>query len=375
MIYLDNAATSAVKPFVVHLRHFYESIFTSVNAGRGAHRKSIRALNGINKTAEKISNLFNIDNPSSIAFLPNATYALNLAISGVVNQGEHIITTEMDHNSVLRPTAQKGNYTIVKADKNGYVHPKSIEEAITPQTKLIVCTHISNVCGSIQPVEKISQIAKKHNVLFLLDASQSAGCVTVDAQKIGADMIAFSGHKGLLGPLGTGGLYVSDTVKLNPVISGGTGSLSESIVQPDFMPDMLQSGTLNTPGIIALGTAIDCLLPIDETHRREKQMAKRFIDDILNMKNTTVYGTKTGDRNGTVSFNIDGIDPAVVEEQLDREYNIIVRAGYHCSPLAHKALGSYPKGSVRVSFGYFNNDYDRMAITDAIYRISKQIRV
>ncbi len=366
MIYLDNAATSFKKPWCVFAKLFYESILTSVNAGRGAHRKSMRALEGINATAEALATLFNIDNPSDIAFLPNASYALNLAMLGILKDDDHVIVTSMDHNSVLRPAALWGNFTIVEADASGYVEPEDIENAIKPETNLIVCSHASNVCGAIQPVSQIGKIAKKYGIHFLLDAAQSAGCMDINIKEIGADMLAFSGHKGLLGPLGTGGLYVNPDVSLNPIISGGTGSMSESLIQPAFMPDMLQVGTLNTPAIMALGTAVKCIDSPEETLFREKRLAEKFIEDLSNFDCIKIYGPLKGERNGTVAFNIGNYDPSEVEEYLDREKGIIVRSGYHCSPLAHKTLGSHQSGAVRVSFGYYSTDYERYALLDAI---------
>lgn len=372
MIYLDNAATSAKKPLCVFGKLFYESLFTSVNAGRGAHSKSLRAVNGINKTAEALAKLLNIDDPSCIAFTPNATYAINLAMLGLLTPGDHVIVTAMDHNSVMRPAAHFGDFTVVDADDNGYVNPKDIEAVIRPETTLIVCTHVSNVCGAIQPVEEIGEIAKKYQIHFLLDASQSIGCMEVDAKKIGADLIAFPGHKGLLGPLGTGALYVENDTLLKPVITGGTGSLSESLIQPRFMPDMLHAGTMNTPAIMALGTAASCIEDPKITHKYEQELAELFIEDLLCMDGVSVYGPLKNNRNGTVSFNINGVEPAEVEDYLDKEKKIIVRSGYHCAPIAHKTLGSDKKGSVRASFGYFNTNYDRMKLTDAIYSFLKE---
>lgn len=371
MRYLDNAATSAQKPFSVIAKMWKETLLTSVNAGRGAHRKSLRAVNGINKTAESLARLFNIADPSRIAFLPNATYALNLGMLGVLSPGDHVVVTAMDHNSVLRPAALWGNFTIVPAEADGFVDPVKIEKAIRPETALVVCTHASNVCGTVQDIEKICDAAHRGGALFMLDAAQSAGCMELDAEKPGADLIAFSGHKGLLGPLGTGGLYAAPGVNLRPVITGGTGSLSESLYQPAFMPDILHSGTMNTPAIMALGTAADIIENPEEIFVRERELAKDFVSDLKNMDGVVVYGTDGDNRNGTVSFNAVGADPAEIEEYLDREHKIIVRAGYHCAPLAHKALGSGKAGSVRVSFGYFSTDSDRMAVSDAIYDFLK----
>jgi len=372
MIYLDNAATSAKKPAGVILSLLRESVFTSVNAGRGAHRKSIRAMKGISRAAERVAELFGADDSSRVAFLPNATYALNFAMLGVLSPGDHIIVTSMDHNSVLRPAAKWGNFTVVDADSDGIVNPENIEKAILPETALIVCTHVSNVCGAIQPVEKIAELAHKYGILFMLDASQSAGCMEIDVKKIKADIIAFSGHKGLLGPLGTGGIWADDGILFRPIVTGGTGSLSESLIHPAFMPDVFQSGTLNTPAIIALGKAIGLLDNPNDTFERERALAKAFEADLKNMTDIVLYGTDTLSRNGTVSFNIRGVAPAELEEFLDCEKGIIVRSGFHCAPLAHKTLGSEKSGSVRVSFGYYSTEKHQRAISDAVYSFLKQ---
>ena len=372
MIYLDNAATSAQKPLSVIFRFWKETLTTSVNAGRGAHRLSIRALEGINSAAESLAGLFNIDDPSRIAFLPNATYALNLGILGALKPGDNVIVTSMDHNSVLRPAALWGDFTIVAADAEGYVNPQDIESAIKSNTALIVCSHVSNVCGTVQNIEEISAIAGKYEIPFLLDAAQSAGCMDIDAKKLGVDMIAFSGHKGLLGPLGTGGLYVSPQMSLSPVITGGTGSMSESLFQPDFMPDMLQSGTMNTPAVIALGAAAEIVKDTSEIYERERELAVKFIADLKNMPGVRVFGRADGERNGAVAFNVFGRDCSEIEELLDRRYGIIVRAGYHCAPLAHKTIGSGDTGAVRVSFGFYSTDRHRKAASDAVYQIIKR---
>lgn len=373
MLYLDNAATSCRKPVCVYRDMFLNTLYLSANAGRGGHRLSVKAAEKTAQTAQVIAELFNIENPMQIAFTQNATYALNMAIAGAA-AGEHIIVTSMEHNSVLRPSAAYCKYTSVKADSGGIVNPADIERAIRHNTKLIVCTHISNVCGSIQPIEEIGNIAKKHKIAFLVDAAQSAGTADIDVKKMNISMLAFSGHKGLMGPLGTGGLYVDEGLNITPIISGGTGSASESLAQPDFMPDMLQSGTLNTPAIAALGSGVKFILKETPSAilAHERRLALRLINEMKNIDGITVYGSDDDSkRSGTLCFNIDGKDSGEVSGILNDSYSIAVRGGWHCAYPAHKTLGTEKGGSVRVSFGYFNTDKDVSAFVDAVSKLMK----
>lgn len=371
MLYLDNAATSYRKPVCVYKTFIKNMIKNSGNAGHGGNRCSISAMNTVLETQDKIAKLFNIQKPANIAFCQNATYALNMAILGTAGEGGHIIITQTEHNSVLRPVHRLGNYSVISADKNGYTKAEEVEESIRSDTVLIICNHVSNVCGSIQNVEKIGQIAQKHNIPFLVDASQSAGCIEVDAERIKADMIAFSGHKGLMGPLGTGGLYVKNPDKLKPVIVGGTGSMSKSLTQPGIMPDMLHSGTLNAPAIAALGSGAEFVMRqgIGEIKRKEKELCDVLINGLLNMGGIKVY--TTGNHTGVCAFNIEGISCQEVGERLDKDYNIMVRSGWHCAPLVHEAIGTKEIGAVRVSFGFFNKRADAERLLDAVFKISK----
>lgn len=374
MLYLDNAATSYQKPMAVYRAMLKNTWKNSVNAGHGGHTYSVRGAAEILKTSEKLANLFHIGNPERIAYTPNATYALNMAIGGLLKNGGHAVVTQMEHNSVLRPVHYYGNYTVVKADREGRVAPAAIEAAICPDTVLIVCTHISNVCGTIQPIEEIGKIAKKHNIPFLVDAAQSAGSTPIDVEKMHIDMLAFSGHKGLLGPLGTGGLYVGENVTLSPVLFGGTGSQSESLIQPAVMPDMLHCGTLNTPAIIALGAGVDYIQKrsVEDIAESECRLAKKFMDNLLNMPDVIVYGKPDkAERNGTVAFNIRRMDSVETAQRLNDEFQICVRGGWHCAYPAHVAIGSEKGGAVRASFGAFDHMHAVNRITDALYQIMK----
>lgn len=373
MLYLDNAATSLKKPLCVAGNMFLNTLMLSANAGRGGHYYSILAMEKLMETAELLSGLFNADNPLCFAFLQNATLALNMAISGIADGG-HIVITQMEHNSVLRPVHAMGNYTVVNADSEGFVNPCDIEKAVRYDTRLIVCTHASNVCGSIQAIEKVGEIAKKYDIPFLVDAAQTAGIVDIDVKKMNISLLAFSGHKGLMGPLGTGGLYVREDIKLKPIISGGTGSKSESPLQPDFMPDMLHSGTLNTPAVASLGSSIKFInrQTTGAILDHERYLAWRFINELKNMSGVTVYGSDDiTKRNGTVCFNIDKLSSGAVSEILNDDYYIAVRGGWHCAYPAHKAIGTEKSGAVRASFGYFNKKKDVERIVDAVGRIAR----
>lgn len=372
MLYLDNAATSVKKPLSVYVRLFAATVFSSGNAGRGGHKMSMKAVRSIVDTQDLIALLFNIDTPQNIVFTQNATQALNTAIFGTVKEGEHIVVTEMEHNSVLRPAYRLGNCTVVNADSNGYVHASDTEKAIRPDTKLIVCTHASNVCGTVQPVYEIGRIAKKHNIPFLIDTAQTAGCVGVDAAKMNADMIAFSGHKGLMGPLGTGGLYIKEPDKLRPFMYGGTGSNSASVFQPEIMPDKFHSGTVNTPAIAALGEGVKYILKygVDAVGEYEARLSEMFRENLLNMKNVTVYGG--GQSTATVAFNVGELSSEESFESLKGK--AALRAGYHCAPLAHRAIGTEKRGVLRASFGVFNSVKDVRKISDYIYKISRNIK-
>lgn len=373
MIYLDNAATTLRKPFPVTASLIKNSIFSNVNAGRGSHRFSLKGAAMLDAAAEELSVLFGIEDSSRIAFMPNATLALNTAIGGVLPDGGHAVVTSMEHNSVLRPIHAHASYTMVWANEEGFVNPNDIEAVIGKDTKLIICTHISNVCGSIQPIAEIGAIARRHNLLFLVDAAQSAGLLDIDVREMNIDLLAFSGHKGLMGPMGTGGLYVGERAELVPIITGGTGSASDSLTQPDTLPDMLQSGTQNVPAISALGRAAAFVREIGTTRilAHERALADEFMQLISGIDGVRILGS--GDirrRNGTVAFVLDRLPSAEASEQLDKEYSIAVRGGWHCAYTAHKTLGSAAFGAVRASFGYYNNRNDVKRLAAAVKKLS-----
>ena len=374
MIYLDNPATSMKKPQIVYDMMYKNTVNCSVNAGRGSHFASIRGAEGIAKTQEELAELFNIKTPERIAFTQNATYALNMAISGFLSPRDHVIITSMEHNSVLRPVHRLCSYTIVKADNQGIINPADIQHAILKNTKMIITTHASNVCGTIMPVYEIGEICRKYNIPYLLDCAQTAGAVEIDVEAMNVSMLAFSGHKGLLGPLGTGGLYVSDKIELNPVIVGGTGTESGNRNQPKTMPDMLHSGTMNTPAVMTLAESVRYIknIGVKNIGAKEKNLAVYLIDGLLNIDGVRVYGLRDGNRNGTVAFNIGNLDSQEVSDILNNDYKIATRGGYHCSYIAHETLGTQKTGAVRAGFGAFSTKQEADALLLAVSKIAKK---
>ncbi|HLR21670.1 MAG TPA: aminotransferase class V-fold PLP-dependent enzyme [Tissierellaceae bacterium] len=375
MIYFDNAATSFPKPDNVYEEVMKVMKEYGANPGRSGHKLALKAGRDIFETRELISKLFNTGNPMNIVFTFNGTESLNLGIKGVLQPGDHVITTSMEHNSVLRPIKhlekKDVESTIVKADSSGLVDPSDIEAAIKPNTKLIVVTHISNLTGSIMPIEKIGEIAKDNNIYYLVDAAQSAGVYNIDVEKMNIDILAFPGHKSLLGPQGTGGLYIREGIDLQSVFQGGTGSRSDSLEQPDTKPDKYESGTTNAPGIIGLGAGIRYILDkgIDNIRKYEEDLTKYFIDEVTKINGVEVYGPLDIKKQASVvSININDKDSSEIAYILDEEYNIAVRPGMHCAPLGHETIGTFEQGTVRFSFGIFNT-YDE--IDQAIYAIKK----
>lgn len=371
MIYLDNAATTLVKPYaVIEACNLWLNRY-SANPGRGGHKLALNAGNKIYECRELISKLFNIERPENIVFTMNTTMALNIAINGFVKPGMHIVISGMEHNSVYRPVSNCGcPFTVAEPDPTGYVSVESIKKAVRPNTALIIVTHASNIVGTINPIKEIGEFAKSRGITFLVDAAQSAGVLDIDVKRDNIDMLAFAGHKMLMGPTGTGGLYISPNVRLSPILYGGTGSVSESADQPDFLPDRFESGTLNVVGIAGLTEGVRYILKntTNAIRKHEQKLTERLLQGLYNMDNITLYGG--ADRVGIVSFSMDNIDSVSVCNILD-SMNIASRGGLHCAPLAHKSLNTQ-NGLVRLSVSCFNinNHIDRAV--DAIYKISKQ---
>lgn len=352
MIYFDNAATGWPKPPKVSAA-VNEALQKAGNPGRGAHESAAWAAEKVYSVREKTAQLFNIDDPLQIAFTYNATYALNMAIN--MAEGE-IITTSMDHNSVLRPVFARGNYNIVKADVQGHLSPEKIISRISDRTGTVIMTHSSNVTGEIYNIKPIAEYCRKRRILFMLDCAQTAGVFPIDVQEMKIDVLCFPGHKGLLGPQGTGGIYVRKGLKIKPFIRGGTGSKSFMPVQPDEFPDCLESGTVNTHGLAGLGASIEYIRSrgVEKIHNRESFLRKYFTETVGKIPEIIVYGPETGDFTGTVSINVRGFESMETAQYL-AEHGIAVRGGFHCAPLAHRSLGTNDSGTVRFSFGHGNN--------------------
>lgn len=381
MIYLDNAATSFPKPEKV-----YDEIIRCMreycaNPGRGGHSMAIESGKAVMQAREDISNFFNINNPLQLCFTKNATEALNIAIKGYLNQGDHVITTSMEHNSVIRPlkTLERDleiEITIIKGDEYGEIDAADIRKNIKSNTKLIISTLSSNVNGIILPVTEIGKIASESKIAFMLDASQGAGSIKIDVEEMNISMLAFPGHKGLLGPQGTGGLYVGNGIGLKSIYQGGTGSNSEMVYQPEYMPDLHESGTLNTPGIIGLGCGIGFInnFGIDNLAKYKHILVKRLFEGISDVNGIKIYSKNSIENNsGIIAFNFMDVESTEVSYVLDKVYEIASRAGLHCAPLAHETLGTVKSGIVRLSVGCFNTIEEIDSTVKAIKEIGNNL--
>ncbi|WP_129599775.1 aminotransferase class V-fold PLP-dependent enzyme [Anaerophilus nitritogenes] len=380
MIYLDNAATTYPKPENVYLKMDECMRKYGANPGRSGHTLALQAGRIIYRTRELLCELFHIDNPMQIIFTCNATDSLNLALKGILKSGDHVITTSMEHNSMIRPimTLKKFgvDHTIVQCDQDGKIHPKDIKKAIQKNTKLIAMTHGSNVTGTIMPIYEVGEIAKEANILFLVDAAQTAGVYPIDVQKMNIDLLAAPGHKGLLGPQGTGILYIKEDIELMQMKEGGTGSKSELLTQPDILPDRYESGTPNTSGIAGLGAGIEFILKegIDKIREHEEYLTRYMLMGLKQIEKVKIYGPKNEKKQAAVvSINIGQEDSSEVSYLLDKVFSIGVRSGLHCAPLAHKTIGTFEQGTVRFSIGYFNTEEDIKKAIGAIKRICEEM--
>lgn len=377
MIYLDNAATSFPKPEVVYKAtdSFFRRL--AVNPGRGSHRLSIEASQVILRARRRLAELFNAPDPARIVFTLNTTEALNLAIKGVLSGGDHVVTSSIEHNSVVRPLKALEGFgvkvTKVQASQEGKVSSGDIEAAITANTRLIVLSHAGNVTGTIQPIEEIGQIARRRGILFLVDAAQTAGVLPIDVERQNIDLLAFPGHKGLFGPSGTGGLYIKKNIELQPLREGGTGTESEFDIQPEELPERFEAGTLNSVGIAGLLAGVEFILDMGQQQIRthELMLVERLIAGLRAIPTVTVFGPRKADESvATVSLTVGGWEPADVGAVLDESFGIAVRTGLHCAPDAHKTIGSFPNGNIRVSPGFFNTLAEIDSFLDAIKKLA-----
>lgn len=377
MIYLDNAATTMKKPDAV-VQAVVQAMVSSGNAGRSGHSASLCASRIVFETRKLIAGFFNAESPECIAFTANSTESLNIAIKGITEKGDHIITTELEHNSVLRPLyemeKQGAELTIIKSDSKGIIDCSDLEKHIKSNTKAIICTHASNLTGNVVDIERIGSIARRHNVLLVVDASQTAGVFGIDVQKMNIDILCFTGHKALMGPQGTGGIYVRKGVEVKPLLSGGSGVQSYSKEHPSQMPTALEAGTLNTHGIAGLNAAIKYIneTGLDNIRKKEQKLMRMFYEGVKDLPDVRIYGDfDTEERCAIVTLNVGEYNSSQVSDVLFEEYGIATRPGAHCAPLMHKALGTVQQGAVRFSFSHLNTEEETEKAIEALSNMAK----
>lgn len=378
MIYLDSAATSYHKPDGV-ARAVAEAISHMGNPGRGAHEASLDASRVVYGTREKMAELFGAEEASQIVFTANSTESLNIAIQGLLDPGDHVITTVMEHNSVLRPLylcQQRGaSLTILPFSAAGTVTPEAIEAVIRSNTRMIVCTHGSNLTGDLNDLEAIGRVCKKHHLLFVVDASQTAGVFPIQMDSMNIDVLCFTGHKSLMGPQGTGGMCVRKGVRIRPLLVGGSGIDSYSKIHPQVMPTALEAGTLNAHGIAGLSAALDFIKKVtpDVIRQKEEELTRRFVSQIKSIPGVKLYGNyEQFPRAPILSLNILDYDSGEIADVLAQDYGIMTRAGAHCAPLMHEALGTKSQGAVRFSFSYFNTEEEIDQAANAIRELAEE---
>jgi len=383
MIYFDNAATSWPKPDKTWkaMEHFMRNI--GANPGRSGHQQSIEAGRILLETRVALAEIFKVADPLRLVFTSNATEALNLAIHGILCPGDHVITSSMEHNSVMRPLRfleMKGvELTIIECSPEGELDAHEIEKNIKHNTRLIILTHASNVVGTLLPVYEVGEIAERYNVTFCVDAAQTAGAYPIDVGTMKIDLLAFTGHKSLFGPQGTGGLYIREGIEkvLEPLTRGGTGSKSEFQEQPDFLPDKYESGTPNTVGIAGLGAGVRFILSqdINNIRTREEAFTHMLNKELKSIPGVKVYGCDDAQRQiAVVSFNITSLTPSQVAMELEETFHIMCRPGLHCAPAAHRTIGTFPQGTVRLSAGYFNTEKEIHYVPEAVSQIAARSR-
>jgi cysteine desulfurase family protein len=380
-IYLDCAATSRQKPPQVLKAVVAYATEVGVSHGRGTYEAGIRANEVVFETRQALGKLFNVNRMDRILYMKNVTEGINTALKGFLKSGDHVVLSGMEHNAVIRPLnklkASRGiDYSLVPANSLGRLNPYDFEQALKPGTKLVCLVHASNVTGNLNPVTEVGEICAKKGIAFLVDAAQTAGTVPIDMQAMNIDFLCFTGHKGLMGPPGTGGLAVSAKWNLDSFIEGGTGSNSDKEEQPSQWPDKFESGTQNYWGLAGLKAAVEFLLKtsVQAVRRKEEALTARFLKEVEKIKGIKLYGLPYGaekERVAVVSLNIEGRDPSDVGYELDEKYGIMTRVGLHCAPLAHRTIGTHPIGTVRFSFGYYNTEKEMEKAVKALKEITK----
>jgi cysteine desulfurase/selenocysteine lyase len=374
VLYFDNAATSWPKPPEMIEAMIRYNAMIGGNPGRSGHHRSLDAGRIILETREALAELFGCD-AFRIVFTQNATEALNICLSGLLQAGDHVITSSMEHNSVMRPLrfleSQGVELSVIPCSGDGLLDPDDVHTAIRPQTRLVIVTHASNVTGTIQPLAALGRITRDHGIVFCVDAAQTAGVLSIDVEGMAIDLLAFSGHKSLFGPQGTGGLYIREGLekRIRPLLRGGTGSRSEFEKQPDFMPDKYESGTPNTIGLAGLGAGVRFVLEegVETIRGKETLLMEKFLQGLASLQGITVYGPpSTADRTAVVSFNIAGISSSEAALEFEERFRILCRPGLHCAPAAHRTIGTFPRGTIRFGFGYFNTEEEISIALEAI---------
>lgn len=373
-IYLDNAATSFPKPKEVADAVYDFMINNGTSSGRGSYKKAMQSDYIVYECRKLIGNLFNFDDPKKVVFTSNVTDSLNIAIRGILKENDHVITSSLEHNAVWRclKTLEKDiNIKIdtVECSKDGITNPEDIKKYIRKDTALIVFTQASNVLGTIQPIKEIGKIARENKIVFLVDAAQSAGAMKIDIKEDNIDILAFTGHKSLLGPMGTGGLIINTDIDIKPLKAGGTGGDSAYEYQPDYYPNHLETGTSNVSGIAGLRAAIKFLNRegIDNIHNKEKELTKYALEKLETVKDIEIYGPRDCEKMlSVISFNIKDKRPEDVGSILDQKYDIMLRAGLHCAPTAHSVIGTKERGTLRIGLGYFNEKEDIDKLVEAL---------
>lgn len=379
-VYLDNAATAFPKaPGVVENMSNY-LINIGCNVNRGAYNQSFEAENVLFETRELICELFNFDKPENVVFTKNITESLNVLIKGLLKSGDHVIVSSMEHNAVMRPLNSLKTYGVeysrVQCNRYGELNLDDVVKSIKPNTKAIIMTHASNVCGTVLDLEKVGNICRDKGLYFIIDAAQTAGFLDINYKELNSDAIAFTGHKSLLGPQGIGGFIISDDLasKIEPLVEGGTGSLSDEEIQPQYMPDKFEGGTLNIPGIYGLNASLKYILKEKVKTIREKELylLEHFLEGLLNIPELNIVGkSDLLNRTAVVSVDIPDKDNAEVSYELSSKFGIMTRCGLHCAPSAHKTLGTFPRGTIRFSFSHFNTIDDVKYTIDGIYKVLK----